>query len=111
MPIAMALTVFSQSFCAAIFLSIGELIFNNSFRTLLPKNAPSVDAGKVVQAGATAFRQVVSESELPGVLVAYADSIDRVFYMTAAMAVGCFAFAFGMGWKNLKKKTGSLSKA
>ncbi|KAF1974319.1 putative MFS multidrug transporter [Bimuria novae-zelandiae CBS 107.79] len=111
MPLAMALTIFSQSFGAAVFLSIAELIFSNSFRTLLAKDAPSVDAQKVVGAGATAFRKFVSGSDLDGVLVAYADSIDRVFYMAAAMAAGCFVFAFGMGWKSLKKKPAAPSKA
>ena len=111
MPLAMSLTIFSQSFGAAVFLSIAELIFSNSFRTLLMKEAPSVDAQKVVEAGATAFRKFVSGSDLAGVLVAYADSIDRVFYMAAAMGVGCFVFAFGMGWKSLKKKPAAPSKA
>jgi len=111
MPLAMALTVFSQSFGAAVFLSIAELIFSNSFRDLLTKKAPSVNAQKVVEAGATAFRQIVPSSDLAGVLDAYADSIDRVFYMAAAMAAACFVFAFGMGWKNLKKKPAAPSKA
>jgi hypothetical protein len=111
MPLAMALTIFSQSFGAAVFLSIAELIFSNSFRTLLAKDAPSVDGQKVVEAGATAFRKFVSGSDLDGVLVAYADSIDRVFYMAAAMAAGCFVFSFGMGWKSLKKKPAAPPKA
>ncbi|KAF2259657.1 putative MFS multidrug transporter [Lojkania enalia] len=111
MPLAMALTIFSQSFGAAVFLSIAELIFSNSFRALLAKDVPSVDGQRVIEAGATAFRGLVSGSDLGGVLVAYADSIDRVFYMAAAMAAACFVFAFGMGWKSLKKKPAAPPKA
>jgi hypothetical protein len=100
----MALATFGQSFGSAVFLSLAETIFNNSFRTLIPTYAPSVDSESVIAAGATGFRKVVSGAELTGVLVAYAKSIDRVFYMAAGMAVGVFAFAWGMGWKDLKKK-------
>lgn len=100
----MALTIFSQSFGAAVFLSLAELIFSNSFRTLIAKNAPSVDAESVIEAGATGFRRFVFGTDLAGVLVAYAQSIDRIFYLAAAMGAGCFVFALGMGWKNLKQK-------
>jgi hypothetical protein len=110
LPLAMALTIFSQSFGAAVFLSLAELIFSNSFRTLIGKNAPSVDAESVIGAGATGFRRFVSGTDLAGVLVAYSQSINRVFYLAAAMGAGCFVFALGMGWKNLKHKP-ALSKA
>jgi hypothetical protein len=100
----MALAIFSQSFGAAVFLSLSELIFSNSFRTLLGENAPSVDAESVIKAGATGFRRFVSKTELAGVLVSYSQSIDRVFYLAAAMGAGCFVFALGTGWKNLKQK-------
>jgi hypothetical protein len=105
----MALTIFSQSFGASVFLSLAETIYSNSFSTLISQYAPSVDAQSIVDAGATGFRSIVSGSNLEGVLIAYAKSIDRVFYMAAGMAVGCFVFSIGMGWSNLKKK--EVSKA
>ena len=100
----MALIMFSQSFGAAVCLSLSELIFSNSFRTLISDYAPSVDAESVIKAGATEFRTFVSKTDLAGVLDAYAQSIDRVFYLAAAIGAGCFVFALGMGWKNLKQK-------
>jgi hypothetical protein len=100
----MALTIFSQSFGAAVFLSLAETIFSNSFRSLITTYAPSANGEAIIEAGATGFRKNVSETELAGVLVAYAKSIDRIFYMAAGIGVGVFAFAWGMGWKNLKKK-------
>ena len=110
LPIAMALITFSQSFGAALFLSFAETIFGNSFATLIPQYAPSVNSQSVIDAGATAFRDVVSASDLAGVLTAYAISIDRVFYMAAALGAGCFAFAWGMGWQDMRKKK-AVSKA
>lgn len=107
----MALIMFGQSFGAALFLSFAETIFSNSFSTLLPRYAPSVDAQSVINAGATGFRAIVSQANLPGVLIAYAKSIDRVFYLVVGMAGGCFIFAWGMGWKNLKRGKKVVSKA
>ena len=110
LPIAMALTIFSQSFGAAVFLSFAETIFSNSFGNLIPKYAPSVNAQSIIDAGATKFRKIVSGTNLAGVLIAYARSVDRVFYLAAGMGVGCFIFAWGMGWKDLRKKK-EVSKA
>lgn len=107
----MALVMFGQSFGAALFLSFAETIFSNSFSTLLPKYAPSVNAQSIINAGATGFRTITSEADLPGVLIAYAKSIDRVFYLVVGMAGGCFIFAWGMGWKNLRKDKKAVSKA
>lgn len=104
LPIAMALVTFSQSFGAALFLSLAETIFSNSFGNLISDYAPLVDGQSVIDAGATGFRKVVSGTDLAGVLTAYAKSIDRVFYLAAGAGVGCFVFAWGMGWKGLKKK-------
>jgi hypothetical protein len=46
----------------------------------------------------------VSDQNLPGVLKAYANSVDHVFYLVAAMGVVAFTFSFGMGWKDIRKK-------
>lgn len=100
----MALIMFSQSFAGALFLSFASVIFSNSLKTEIPKYAPSVNPEVVIDAGATGFRKAVTSSELPGVLTAYAKSIDRNFYLTAGMAVGCFICAWGMGWKDLRQK-------
>lgn len=105
----MALTIFSQSFGAAIFLSFAETIFSNSFGNLISEYAPSVDGQSIINAGATGFRKIVFGTELAGVLIAYAKSIDRVFYLAAGMGAGCFVFAMGMGWKDLRKKETSKS--
>ena len=57
----------------------------------------------VITAGATAFRGVIERSELAGVIMAYSKSVDRVFYLTAVGGCCCFCFAWGMGWKDVRK--------
>jgi len=108
LPIAMALIIFSQSFGAAVFLSLAETIFSNSFGNLISQYAPSVNGQSIIDAGATGFRNIVSGTDLEGVLIAYGKSIDRVFYLAAGMGVGCFVFAWGMGWTDLRKKKENL---
>ncbi|KAI0376197.1 putative MFS multidrug transporter [Hypomontagnella monticulosa] len=108
--VAMALTMFSQNFGGALFLSFSETIFTNSLKTLIPEYAPSVDPQTVIDAGATGFRGSISSSALANVLLAYAQSVDRVFYLTAGASVACFIFAWGTGWVDIRKKK-EVSKA
>ena len=64
LPIAVALVIFSQSFGAAAFLSFSETIFSNSFGTLIPKYAPTVNGQSIIDAGATGFRKMCPEEIL-----------------------------------------------
>ncbi len=86
----MALLMFSQAISGALFLSFSDTIITNSLQTLVSKYAASVDPLAIIDAGATGFRTIVQGSDLTGVLMAYSDSVDRVFYLTAAAAVSCF---------------------
>ena len=100
----MALLMFSGSFFGALFLSFSDTIFTNSLKSLIPEYAPTVDAQVVINAGASGFRTGLDGDELINVLIAYAKSIDRVFYLIAGASVGCFAFSWAMGWKDIRQK-------
>ncbi len=101
---ANSLLTFGQSLGGAMFVPIGNTIFDNSLKARLPVRAPAVDPDAVIAAGATAFRDIVSPADLPGVLLAFSDSIDRVFYLTTGLAAATFVFAWGMGWHDIRKK-------
>ncbi|KAK9344618.1 hypothetical protein V1522DRAFT_171594 [Lipomyces starkeyi] len=109
-PVATALVMFSQTFAGALVLSFSDTIFTNSLSTLVPQYAPNVDPQTIINAGATGFRSDLSGSELANVVIAYAKSVDRVFYLTTGMACGCFLFSWAMGWKDIRKKN-TVSKA
>lgn len=100
----MAFVVWSQYIGPTVFLSIFNTIFQTSLLSQLPKQAPNTNASAVIEAGASAFRSVVPQEDLHGVLVAYSNSLDHVFYLIAAL--GCVAFfaAFGMGWNDIRQK-------
>lgn len=99
-----AVIIFVQSLGSAIALSVSDAIFQTNLVSEITLKAPHVDAAAIIVAGATRFRSVVNEQDLPGVLEAYALSIDRVFYLAAALSgLGTFT-ALGMGWVNISKK-------
>lgn len=101
---AMSILVFCQTFSGAIFLTFGNLVFSSGLKDLLPIDAPNVNPQTIIHTGATGIQNVVSSQDLPGVLEAYAKSIDHVFYMCAGLGVLCTVFAFGIGWKDIRKK-------
>lgn len=111
-PIAMAILVFSQTFGGALFLSFAQTAFSNGLKDGLHRYAPEVDAGAVINAGATGFRALVGKSSLDGVILAYNQAVSHVFYLAAGCAVCAFVFCLGMGWKNIKKpKVAAASEA
>lgn len=103
-PTAMSILVFCQNFGGAIFVAFAQTTFTNSLRQTIPAYAPAVNVDTVIAAGPTTMRQIVSSSELEGLLIAYSKSIDRIFYLGAAIAVVAFFLSCFMGWKDIRKK-------
>ncbi|KAI1446975.1 efflux pump [Annulohypoxylon stygium] len=106
----MALVIFAQSLGPAIVLVVCNVIFNSSLKSQLQDKAPHADAAAVIQAGATGFRAIVQRDDLPGVLAAYAVSVDRVFYFVAAVAAACIIVLWGMGWHDLRTKDNKVEE-
>jgi hypothetical protein len=98
--------VFSQSLGPAIALSLYNVIFDASLKMQLAQRAPNVDAQAIINAGVTGYRSLVQPGDLNAVLKAYANSIDRVFFLVAALAACCGIFVWGMGWHDIRKKEG-----
>jgi hypothetical protein len=100
----MAFVAFSQTLGGALFATFANIIFGHSLLSGLEKYAPTVDAEAIVNAGATAIRDIVKPAELPGVLEAYSKALNHDFYLAAGAAVASFVFAWGMGWKKVAQK-------
>jgi hypothetical protein len=103
-PLGMSLIAFCQSFGGTLSLTAAQVIFNHSLLEGLKKFAPTVDIPAVIAAGASGIRKVANPDEIPGVLEAYNLGIIREFYVAAGLAVGFFAFSWGMGWHSVKEK-------
>lgn len=78
-PTGNAFIMFIQLLGGALFLTFGQTLFANQLKTALAEFAPSVDAAKVFAVGATAFKTVVDESQVPNVILAYNQAITRIY--------------------------------
>jgi hypothetical protein len=107
-PVSLAFLLFVQSFAGAISIVIATTIFTQSLVSGLSKYAPSVTPEMALAAGggAQAVRELVADgsAELGGVLKAYSNSVDHVFYLLTGFAVLTFGFSWGMGWKAIENK-------
>jgi hypothetical protein len=71
--------MFNQILGGAIFISLGQTIFSNQLGPALKHFAPTVDVEAVYAVGATTFTNVITEAEVPGVILAYNQALTRVF--------------------------------
>jgi hypothetical protein len=99
-----ALVVFSQNLGGAVFLAMDQVIFSSSLKHYLMHYVPDIDPQAVINAGAVSIRKVVSAESLPGVLLAYSKSINRVMYFATGISAGSLFLSFGMRWMSIKKK-------
>jgi len=107
-PVAIAFLIFSQNFAAAIFTVVAEVIFTQELQKEIRLHAPSVRIEDALAAGASskAVRALVpsGSSELAGVLLAFANSFDKIFYLCMACCLLGLVASFGMGWIDTRKK-------
>ncbi|KAI2463106.1 MFS general substrate transporter [Annulohypoxylon bovei var. microspora] len=99
-----AFCMFCQNLGPTIALTLMNVIFSSTLPKELRQHAPLVDPAAVVSAGSTGFRTIVSPDDLPDVLVAYANSIDQVFYLVAGFAAAGGIALWGMGWHDIRIK-------
>ncbi|ETS86472.1 hypothetical protein PFICI_00300 [Pestalotiopsis fici W106-1] len=106
--VSIALLIFCQNIGGAISIVVANTIFTQSLLEDLPLLAPSVSPAAALAAGSSAsgVRALLppGSPELPGLLLAYSYGVDKVFYLLAGFAVATFGFAWGMGWKDVRKK-------
>lgn len=102
-PVGMAVITFAQQFGGGLFLAFGQLVFSHGLVEGLGRFAPHVDAQRVIDAGATAVRDVVQKGDLGNVLEAYSLGVSRCFYLAAGCSAVTVFAAFGMGFGSVKK--------
>ncbi|KAI4123198.1 MAG: hypothetical protein LQ338_005379 [Usnochroma carphineum] len=100
--IGAALMMFSQTLGGAVFISVGNNIFNTRLGHNLAK-IPGIDVGSVAATGATDLRNMVPASLLPLVLVAYNDALRATFYLATALTCCTIFGSSAMEWKSVKK--------
>jgi hypothetical protein len=102
-PVAVSTTFFFQFLGQAVFISVAQAMFLNELLPQIQAVNPNITATDILTAGATELKTLVTESELPAVLVDYANSLDRVFKLDAVIAAVAVLLALFIEWKSIKK--------
>ncbi|KAI8945529.1 MFS general substrate transporter [Xylaria longipes] len=102
-PVGTSVITFMQTLGGALFVSVGNNIFNNKLLEELKHNLPSVNPNDVLSVGTTNLRKLPADI-VPGVLLSYNNALTTAFIVaTALAAVAIFGAAF-MEWKSVKGK-------
>ncbi|KAH8695149.1 putative efflux pump antibiotic resistance protein [Talaromyces proteolyticus] len=101
-----SLIFFAQYFGGALWISVANNVFSNRLTESISSTVHGIDAGRIVNVGATALRSVVSPDQLPAVLKAYNGAIIDAFYVAVACACATALGSLAMEWKSMKPEGG-----
>ncbi|KAL2814081.1 MFS toxin efflux pump [Aspergillus cavernicola] len=110
MAMATTLLTFTQTLSGAVFLAVGQSVFQNQLIVKLHQYAPNVDTSAVIAGGVTAIRNHVSAAQLPSALAGYNDAIMQTFYVAVAMAALSVVGALCLEWVSLKASKQKISR-
>ena len=108
-PLGMALMFFMQQLGGSVFLSVGQNIFSSQLVDSISGIA-GLNTEAIINAGATAYRNVVPLGDLTTVINAYSYALTRVFILTTALSACMILGAGIVEWKSIKGKKSHPSK-
>jgi hypothetical protein len=101
-PTGTTAMIFFQTLGAAIFISVGQTIFNNKFFTGIQAIFPGASPEKFVTIGATNLKKMVPVFLLDQVLSLYNSALTRLFYIPLALACLSAVASIFMEWRSVK---------
>lgn len=101
-PVAISTSVLFQQLGPVLFIAVSQSLILNQLLPQIRTINPDLTAIDIMQAGSTGLKTLVTEAQLPTVLVSYANSLDLIFKMTAGLSMVAFVLALGVEWKNIK---------
>ncbi|KAE8153034.1 major facilitator superfamily domain-containing protein [Aspergillus avenaceus] len=109
-PVGSAAVMFFQTLGGALFIAVGQAVFQNGLIRGIREYASSVDPRVIVGAGATEMRHVLGAvgrgEELEGVVRAYMSGLRDVYRVSLALVVVAFVAGCFLEWKSVKKLKG-----
>ncbi|RJE26227.1 Major Facilitator Superfamily [Aspergillus sclerotialis] len=106
-PIGSAAVMFFQTLGGALFIAVGQSVFQNGLISGLQKFTPSLNPFTIVGAGATEIRHILSvlhqEDQLHGVLQSYMQGITNTIRVSLALCLIAFLCSLLLEWKSVKK--------
>lgn len=114
-PIGISVLNLVQTLGGAVFLAVGQNLFQSELLASLPSEAPGVDRRLVVETGVTDLSSVIrgayGESTLQGVLRAYNDALQACFLVSVILSSLTIIGVAFMEWKNVKKESEKAAAA
>lgn len=101
-PTGTTAMIFFQTLGAAIFISVGQTIFNNKFFTGIQTIFPGASPEAFITIGATNMKKVIPVILLDKVLHLYNASIARLFYIPLILACISAIASLFMEWRSVK---------
>ncbi|KAI9778732.1 MAG: hypothetical protein M1839_007963 [Geoglossum umbratile] len=106
-PVGTACVMFFQSLGGALFISIGQTVFQNGLIRGTHQFAPDIDPKLLLNAGATMIRTVLERAgklnELQGAIEAYMVGLRDTYRVTIACCVVAFIAACFLEWRSVKE--------
>ncbi|KAI2622513.1 MFS general substrate transporter [Hypoxylon sp. NC1633] len=110
LAVGTAAVVASQSLGGAIFISVGNSVFQNRLQTLVDEtHIPGLNVRDIISAGAVAFRDVVPAADLPAVLVQYNAALHSVLLVAVPLGGLAFLSCCFLQWKSVKAPSRSAA--
>jgi EmrB/QacA subfamily drug resistance transporter len=103
-PVGTALTMFMQTFGGAMFISVGQNVFNNKLLKGIRTDAPKVNPDIILHIGATDLRQAFPAALIHGIQVAYNRALTQTWYIAVAMACLTVVATLVVEWRSVKGK-------
>lgn len=103
-PIGTSVVIFMQILGGSIFISVGQNAFSNTLARDLAKYVPDINAGIILDTGATSIQQSVDPASLPGVVLAYNNALTQAFLVALIMSTLSIIGALFVEWKSVKGK-------
>ncbi|KAK7550655.1 MFS transporter [Phyllosticta citricarpa] len=116
-PIGTATMMFSQTLGGALFISVGQNVFQNQLLNNVKANVPNSSQllqGIVLGTGATDIQNVIRDQFpdlLQPVLKSYNDALTETFYVSVAMGALSLVGACFVEWKSVKGKKIEMTPA
>ncbi|KAI9163416.1 major facilitator superfamily domain-containing protein [Paramyrothecium foliicola] len=85
-PIGTACVMFIQTLGGAVFVSVGQSVFNNKLISSLSESVPALDPYEILNTGATDVHRSVTADFLPVVVESYSSALTQTFLVAASMA-------------------------
>ncbi|EPS31140.1 hypothetical protein PDE_06095 [Penicillium oxalicum 114-2] len=112
-PVGTASVMFLQTLGGAIFIAVGQAVFQNGLQAGIRAYAPRVNPSAILNAGATEMRHVLANlgqlDQLDGVIKAYMDGLRDAYRVSLALLLVAFVSSCFLEWKSVKKSDATLN--